>query len=128
MPKDHLWKPGQCPPSALYIRNLKENDPEAYKEHLAQRKARKSMKQAMKATVEEQQEKWIAMFNNAAAKLMQQAMDNGDTQAFIAVYDRFIGKPDTSVDVTSNGKELAAPTIIFNSVTNTDWDDESSDE
>lgn len=127
MPKP-LFQKGQCPPSALFIRNLKENDPEGYKAYLAERKQRKSMRQAMKATVEEQQEKWVAMFNNAAAKLMQQSIDHGDTQAFIAVYDRFVGKPDTSIDVTSNGKELAAPTIIFSAATNPDWDDETSDE
>ena len=121
-----LWIPGESP-YALWLNNLKQNDPEKYKAHLAKRALKKSMKKAMQETVEAQQEKWVALFNNAAANLMQNALQNGDVSAFTAVYDRFVGKPDTNLDVTSNGQTMSAPTIIFAAEELDEWKDDQDE-
>lgn len=115
-----LWEPGTAP----YAEWLKTLTPEERAQHMLERKQRKSMKKAMQEVIEANQAQWIATFNNAAVKLMQKSLEDGDAQAFIAVYDRFVGKPDSNVDVTSNGKTLQAPTIVFASKELDDWEDE----
>ena len=68
----------------------------------------------------------IAGLWNATLKQIEKAQD-GDTQAYTAVFDRHVEKPVSQMDVTSNGNTLAAPTIIFESEVNDEWkdDDES---
>jgi len=117
-----LWKPG-ISPYALWLNDLRENHPEKYQEHMEKRRVKKSMKAMMNEVVMAQKESWLTLFNNGALKLMEQAINNGDTQAFCAVYDRFVGKPDSNVDITSGGKELQPPTIIFASEELDDWKD-----
>ena len=112
-----LYKPGK----PVYSEWLKSLTPEEYDRHLLERKERKTMKQAMQVVIQAQQEKWLALFNNAAEVLMKKALDEGDAQAFIAIYDRFVGKPDSAVDITSAGKQLAPPTIIFKTQELEEW-------
>ena len=116
MPK-LLWEPGK----AVYAEWLKTLTPEEKEQHLAERKIKKSMKQAMKETIEAQQEEWISRINNALVSVINKAEADGDASALIAVYDRLIGKPDSSVDVTSNGNTIQAPTIIFQATELAEW-------
>lgn len=114
-----LWKPGDAP-YALWLKNL---TPEEYKKHLEDRKLRKSMRKAMNEVVLAQQEQWMSLFHQGALKLMEKAIAEGDTQAYVAIYDRFIGKPESNVDVTSAGKAIQAPTIIFEAEELDEWKD-----
>ena len=116
MPK-LLWEPGK----AVYAEWLKTLTPEEYKLHLEDRKIKKSMRQSMKETVEAQREEWIARINNAMVSVINKAEAEGDASSLIAVYDRVIGKPDSSVDVTSNGNTIQAPTIIFQATELAEW-------
>jgi len=117
-----LWKPGQAP-YALWINNLRENDPEGYKAHLLERRVRKSIKQTMASVVNSQDVLLITVLYNKAMELLA----TGGVQEFTAVYDRLIGKPDTNVDITSNGNTLQAPTIIFRERELNEWKDEDID-
>lgn len=85
----HQWNPGHAP----YAEWLKKLTPEQRAAHLQKRREKKAMKQAMKEVVEEYQHRWVAEMNMAAWKVLQRARETGDPQAFIAVYDRIIGRP-----------------------------------
>ena len=114
-----LWQPGKAP----YAEWLRTLTPEEKETHLNERKIRKSMKQAMKEVVEAQQAEWLARINNAMVSVIDKAEREGDAQALATVYDRIIGKPDSQVDVTSNGNTIQAPTIIFTAVELDEWKD-----
>ena len=103
-----LWKPGEAP-YALWINNLRENDPVAYQAHLEERRQRKAIKKKFADVVNSQDVALIAVMYNKAMQLLE----TGGVQEFSAVFDRLIGKPDSAVDITSNGNTLQAPTIIF---------------
>lgn len=125
-----MGKPNIKKGDTLYADFIKTLTPEEHEAHLAQRalnrekkKMQLSMKEAMKAVIDSNRDQWLATFNNAAVVLMQKALDSGDVQAFTAVYDRFVGKPDSLVDVTSNGQTMQAPTIIFTPVELDEWKD-----
>ena len=96
MPKI-LWEPGKAP----YAEFLKRLTPEEKAAHLRERKERKAMKMAMKDVVEEYQTRWIAELHNAAWAQLVKARESGDTQAFVAVWDRIVGKPQES-DLDAN--------------------------
>lgn len=86
------WEPGTAP----YADFLKSLTPEQKAAHLKERKERKAMKVAMKEVVEEYQTRWIAELHNAAWAQLVKARESGDTQAFVAVWDRIVGKPQES--------------------------------
>jgi hypothetical protein len=113
------WKPGEAP----YATWLKTLTPEEKLAHLEERKIKKSMRQAMKETIEANQNVWIQAFNNAGVTLMRKAIEEGDVQAFTALYDRLIGKPQDTLDVTSGGDKLKSPTIIFQQTELNEWRD-----
>ena len=46
-------------------------------------------------------------------KQVQKALLRGDTKAYNAVLDRLKGKPAQSIDHTSNGNQITAPLINF---------------
>lgn len=112
-----IWNPGDAP----YATWLKTRTPEEKQAHLMKRKIKKAMRKAMQDVVEINQAAWITLFNNGAVVLMNKAIEEGDVQAFCAVYDRFIGKPESAVDITSGGKQMQAPTIIFQTEELTEW-------
>lgn len=85
----NIWEPGK----AVYSEWLKTLTPEQKALHLQERKQRKSMKTAMKQVVEQYQSQWIAEMHNAAWVQLVKARDSGDTQAFVAVWDRIVGRP-----------------------------------
>lgn len=116
-----LWKPGTAP-YALWLKNL---TPEEYKAHLAERAVRKSLKKDQEKVFSRQTEFWTTAFNNGAIELLQDAVINKNYQAFCAIYDRVIGKPESNVDITSNGNTLEAPTIIFRPRELDEWKDDS---
>jgi cell division inhibitor SulA len=91
------WEPGQAP----YAEWLKKLTPEQKAAHLQKRKEKKAMKVAMKEVVEQYQTRWIAELHNAAWAQLVKARESGDTQAFVAVWDRIVGKPQES-DMDAN--------------------------
>lgn len=97
MPRKH-WEPG----NNAYRDFLATLTPEERKEHFALREKKKAMKKAMEAVVMEQQSKWISELNNAAAVLLKQCIEEGDHKAFVAVWDRIIGKPTNEVKVDTS--------------------------
>ena len=84
-----LWEPGR----AVYSEWLKTLTPEQKAEHLRKRRERKSIKQAMQVVVAEYQSRWTAELHNAAWAQLVKARDSGDTAAFVAVWDRIVGRP-----------------------------------
>ena len=95
------WHPGTAP----YADWLKKLTPEEKEEHLRQRRARKAMRKAMQTVVEEYQTRWVSELHNAAWEQLMQARARGDTQAFVAVWDRIIGRPQENLSV-DNGQPL----------------------
>ena len=93
-----IWKPGASP----YADFLAKLTPEEKAAHLRKRAERKAIKQAMKTVINEFQDRWIADLHNAAWRQLVKARDTGDTQAFIAVWDRIVGKPDQEISVDDN--------------------------
>ena len=93
-----LWEPGK----AVYSEWLKELTPEQKAEHLRKRAEKKAIKIAMQAVVQEYQSRWTAELHNAAWAQLVKARDSGDTAAFVAVWDRIVGRPqDTDrTDIT----------------------------
>ena len=80
--------------------------PEEKAAHLRERKERKAMKTAMKEVVEEYQTRWIAELHNAAWRQLVKARDSGDTQAFVAVWDRIVGRPQEQDMTDANQRPL----------------------
>jgi len=96
------WVKGQTP----YADFLKRLTPEEKAAHLQERANRKTMRKAMELIIEEQQSQWLSGLNNAAAVMLAKALDTGDHQAFIAVWDRIVGKPKDEVTIEDNNKPL----------------------
>jgi type III secretory pathway component EscR len=94
------WQKGVTP----YVDWLKNLTPEEYDAHLFKRAQRKARKKAMEEVIDEQRALWLAELNNAAALQLKKALTTGDTQAFIAVWDRIIGKPKDEVVLEDNAQ------------------------
>ena len=90
-----VWEPGNNA-YGDFLATLSEED---RKIHFAQRTKKAAMKKAMEAVVLKQQAAWVSELNNAAAILIKQAIEEGDHKAFIAVWDRLIGKPAQEVKI-----------------------------
>jgi hypothetical protein len=112
-----LWEPGK----AVYAEWLKSLTPEEKAAHLAERKVKKNMKKAWEEIKEAQQAQWLSKINSAMIAVLEKAVADGDAHALATVFDRMIGKPQDTVDVTSNGETLKAPTLIFKSEKLDDW-------
>jgi hypothetical protein len=89
IPGNTPWKPGQAP----YADYLKKLTPEQREAHLKKRRERKAMRQVMKEVVEEYQTQWASELHNAAWAVLMKARREGDAQAFAAVFDRIVGRP-----------------------------------
>jgi cell division inhibitor SulA len=83
------WVPGK----AVYSEWLKTLTADERTLHLQQRAQKKAMKTAMREVVEQYQHQWIAELHNAAWRQLVKARESGDTQAFVAVWDRIVGRP-----------------------------------
>jgi cell division inhibitor SulA len=101
IPNSKPWNPGQAP----YAEWLKALTPEQKEAHLRQRREKKSMKRAMAAVVEQYQSRWVAELHNAAWAQLVRARESGDTQAFVAVWDRIVGRPQEN-DQTDTERPL----------------------
>ena len=101
MPKI-LWEPGKAP----YAEFLKRLTPEEKAAHLQARKEKKAMKQAMKEVVSEYQTQWISELHNAAWAQLVKARESGDTAAFVAVWDRIVGRPQEQDHSEANQRPL----------------------
>jgi len=97
MPEGTRWDPGATP-YPDYLRSL---SPAQRSEHLRVRREKKSMKAAMAAVTAEYQARWISELHNAAWKQLIRARDTGDTAAFVAVWDRIVGRPQDLSSVES---------------------------
>jgi len=69
-------------------------------------KLKRDMKKQMKQLILAQSEGWLAKLNNTADLILNKALEEGDTQAFCAVWDRIVGKPMSQIqaDVDSDSK------------------------
>ena len=84
---------------------MSEEEREKYMEELKNKRLLK------KLTIAKLEEKADELTNDllAAAKVqLEKAIKKGNTYAFEAVWDRTMGKPAQSVDVTSDGKAITA--------------------
>ena len=86
---------------SYYNEWLKTLTPEEKKQHLSERRVRKAQRKKEKAMLAsweavamEQQAKWLALFNNRAAEILE----NGNANDFAIVFDRIIGKPKDKVE------------------------------
>lgn len=98
----YRWQKGQAP----YAEWLKTLTPEEYKAHIVQRKVNKSIKAATAAVNNQYKAEWTTALINAAIAVLSKAQTTGDPAAFVAVWDRINGKPESSVDVTSQGSHI----------------------
>jgi lysyl-tRNA synthetase class I len=89
IPNAKPWKPGTAP----YAEWLKKLTPEQREAHLRKRREKKAMREVMKQVVDEYQTQWAAEMHNAAWAVLMKARDTGDAQAFAAVFDRIVGRP-----------------------------------
>ena len=96
------WVPGK----AVYSEWLKTLTPDQRALHLQQRAQRKSMKTAMRQVVEQYQTQWIAELHNAAWRQLVKARESGDTAAFVAVWDRIVGRPQEQDQTDDNQRAL----------------------
>lgn len=100
------WKPGVT----KYKDFLDSLTDEQYQQHLHERRLKKAMKKSMEVVVKEHQAQLLALSFNASVKLMTQALEEGDTAAYKAVWDRIIGRPDslTEEQAEDNAALIAA--------------------
>jgi hypothetical protein len=96
------WKPGEY---GGYSNWLKTLTPEEYSLHMKKRAQKRTMKAAMKAAQEAMQEEWISSLDKAAASVLNKAIQTGDAQALQVVWDRYVGKPSTEVDMTVENRQ-----------------------
>lgn len=61
---------------------------------------KRSMKKAFQETIEQNQAKWIALFNNRMAELLPDA----NAQEIAVLFDRVIGKPTETIEQDINAK------------------------
>ncbi len=102
IPEKYYWKPGISP----YKVFLDKLTPDERAAHLEKRKQKRDMKAAMKAIIMHNQIEWLTNLNTAASVLTAKAISEGDVQAFTAVWDRVIGKPDEDIKVS---KQMPLP-------------------
>jgi hypothetical protein len=100
--KSANWEPGK----AVYSEWLKTLTADQRAQHLRERAERKAIKQAMTRVVEEYQSRWTAELHNAAWAQLVKARDSGDTAAFVAVWDRIVGRPQETDRADSSQKPL----------------------
>lgn len=83
----------------LYHNWLKALSPEEREQHLIERKNKVTMKQAMKEQLQSQQDMWLNALVAAGKSVLERAQTQGDPQAFSAIWDRVVGKPETTMDI-----------------------------
>ena len=105
----HRFEKGQENAYGNYLKELKKKGDGSYERHLEQRAARKAKKQAQKKIREELEDlyranlnDWLSMLHNATLVQAMKAIQEGDTQAYNAVMDRMIGKPDSNVNISTD--------------------------
>lgn len=91
----HQWKEGTAP----YAEYLKSLTPEQYAAHMDERKTRKTLRQLMSGNIDDSREYWAAAMTMAMGVQLQKAIINGDTGAFVQLWDRTIGKPADTVNM-----------------------------
>ena len=106
---------------------LKKLTPDEREKHLLERaikkerlKQAKTIAQGYADAAQSKRNLIVAGLLNATLKQVEKA-NEGDTQAYVAVFDRHVAKPTSQVDVTSNGQTMSAPTIIFSEDVPDDW-------
>lgn len=118
----------------VYSEWLKTLSKEDYEAHLRKRALDKedrmkklTRKQVFEEVLDAQKAQWVAESNNIMVTHAKEAK-LGNVQSARLVFEYLFGKPETQVDITSNGNTLQAPTIIFKTRQIDDWKDIDSDE
>ena len=91
VPQGQRWQPGATP----YRDFLDSLTAEQREQHLREQRERRHMRQVFQETVQEFQNRWAAEMHNAAWAVLMRARDQGDAQAFAAVFDRIVGRQTT---------------------------------
>lgn len=112
----YQFKPGQAP----YGDFLKSLTPEQYAEHMEARRTRRTLRQLMSGNIDDSREYWASAMTLAMGVQLQKAIVNGDTGAFVQLWDRTIGKPADTVNMAVQQDEtvedivakLQATTVI----------------
>lgn len=115
---------------SVKLNNMSAEEKEA---HLAERRQRKvkrmeelTRKQAFEEVLNAQKAQWVAESNNILVAHAKEAK-LGNVQAARLVLEYVIGKPETQVDITSNGNTLQAPTIIVRPRELDEWKDDHNE-
>ena len=115
---------------SVTLNNMSAEEKEA---HLAERRQRKvkrmeelTRKQAFEEVLDAQKAQWVAESNNIMVAHTKEAK-LGNVQSARLVFEYLFGKPETQVDITSNGQTLQAPTIIVRPVENDEWKDNNDE-
>jgi hypothetical protein len=103
------WKPGEYGGYNIWLKNL---TPEERAAHLQQRAVKRTMRKAMQQAQEEMQEAWINALDQAAAKVLERAINDGDPQALQVVWDRVIGKPSTEIEMSVENRQATLAEIM----------------
>jgi hypothetical protein len=90
------WKPGDPSPYSKFIQSL---TPEEHEAHIEDRKMRKTLRQLMSGNIDDSREFWAQAMTLAMGVQLQKAITNGDTSAFVNLWDRTIGKPADTVNM-----------------------------
>lgn len=80
---------------------LKTLTPEQYDAYLLKRKNKRNIKKSMDAVLEKFSDELTAKVFNSLLAQLDKAQD-GDTQAFIAAWDRTVGKPKDDITINTD--------------------------
>ena len=105
-----------------YSNYLKSLTPEEHRDHLADRKMKRTLRQVMAGDIDAAREYWAQAMMMAMGAQLHKAIVQGDTAAFTNLWDRTIGKPADTVNMAVQQDDtvddimakLQASTVIEN--------------
>lgn len=84
-----------------YVDWIKSLTPDEHEAHMLERKNRRTIKKSMETVMAKFSDELTAKVFNSLLKQIEKAQD-GDTAAFIAAWDRTVGKPKDEIIVDNN--------------------------
>lgn len=93
--------------SSVWWASLSDEEKEAARRARALRKQEKILQQKMEQVIQAQVTDWLTNLNNAASIQLQKAIEEGDTKAFIAVWDRLMAlKKETNEEAEDDNAKM----------------------
>lgn len=90
------YDPADGHPYSNFIKGLSEQE---YKDHLAERKMKRTLRQLVAGDIDAAREYWAQAMLMAMGAQLHKAITMGDTAAFTNLWDRTIGKPADTVNM-----------------------------